>query len=985
MSRPAADFGPVRNVGVAADRLQAGLAPPIDAERYPTVKSPLVFVTSSMTGDERGLLDGSRRSLLKGLALGAVGTAGASVGWPHVAPHVRGTETEERSPQQAMNALVANEDVTHVASGGRWADASTWEEGEIPDHRARVHVPAETTVTLDHEDDTELMTVRVDGTLRTDPESAARLRLDTLVVTGSGTLELGTPDAPDVAGTTIRFRDDGPIDESWDPTRVSRGLLTMAGATVTAHGAEKAGFRPTKTGPQAGDESLTFAEAPTGWQAGDSLVVAGMNPASNEDEAVTVASVDGATVALESALESDHRPPAEDLSAYVANLDRTVRLESENDQAKRRGHVMLTSRDVDLANVGFYDLGRTEKARPFTDPLNGKPPEDVPPNPQARYACHFHRTGIDTTAEPRRVRGCVVHGSPGWGYVNHNSYVEIEDSVSYDVFGAGFVAEIGNEVGSFRNNFALRSTGSGGLPDNRQFHEDDEGSIDDFGHGGYGFWLQGPGVAVEDNVAAGHRHHGFVYWTRAKPDHEVDPERIDGVTDEIPTFPVENLDGQAYLEQSDELADGRVPSGNVKLRSFSGNTVFASGGGLDMSRHRFGDDPPEEGDHASVIEGFTAFNIGAFEPEWGGIRPPRSAGSQGGNNGISIRYSRHVSIEDVRLVGGRGDSRGIGINHNHAPSDVRVEGGEIEGWKVGVRSFPRGEAPIRDVDFDNEVDVQLTGGGTDHRWSVQSVPIEGASFANGGRASVYMGTELDEDLYGLFSPESVASLNGESLYFESQRPDFVPLPTRADVSDVDEDALSDLTDVKPGQLVGETNADLWDEFGLSVEGDVVPDDAGRVASVEGGYLGGASGSGGGSPGGQSPPGPLESVTTATGSLVEWGRLSQGKPLYVYDDPEFLAIPGKYANLPYLRFEGEDAHEERRSFTYLQFDAPMTLWVALDDEVSPGWLSRWQKTGDTLGTSDDTRAVYRTEVDAGTTILGDSGESHRMYTVFYRNR
>jgi len=103
------------------------------------------------------------------------------------------------------------------------------------------------------------------------------------------------------------------------------------------------------------------------------------------------------------------------------------------------------------------------------------------------------------------------------GYVNHNSYVEIEDSVSYDVFGAGFVAEVGNEVGSFRNNFALRSTGSGGLPDNRQFREDDEGSIDDFGHGGYGFWLQGPGVAVDDNVAAGHRHHGFVYWTRAKP------------------------------------------------------------------------------------------------------------------------------------------------------------------------------------------------------------------------------------------------------------------------------------------------------------------------------------------------------------------------------------------------------------------------------------------------------------------------------------
>jgi len=63
-----------------------------------------------------------------------------------------------------------------------------------------VHVPAETTVTLDHEDDTDLVTVRVDGTLRTDPESAARLRPDTLVVTGSGTLELGRPTHPTSRG-----------------------------------------------------------------------------------------------------------------------------------------------------------------------------------------------------------------------------------------------------------------------------------------------------------------------------------------------------------------------------------------------------------------------------------------------------------------------------------------------------------------------------------------------------------------------------------------------------------------------------------------------------------------------------------------------------------------------------------------------------------------------------------------------------------------
>lgn len=131
-----------------------------------------------MTGDDRGLVDGSRRALLKGLALGAVGTAGASLSWPHVAPHVRADESEDRGAQQAMNDLVATDDATHVASGGRWADGSSWEGGSAPEHRARVHVPSGTTVTLDHEDDVDIVTVRVDGTLGTTDDTRAVYRTE---------------------------------------------------------------------------------------------------------------------------------------------------------------------------------------------------------------------------------------------------------------------------------------------------------------------------------------------------------------------------------------------------------------------------------------------------------------------------------------------------------------------------------------------------------------------------------------------------------------------------------------------------------------------------------------------------------------------------------------------------------------------------------------------------------------------------------------
>lgn len=931
-----------------------------------------------MTGDDEGAVDGRRRTLLKGLALGAVGTAGAGAAWPHVKSRLGDEGGDRPSDHQAVENLVPREDVTHVASGGPWAEPGSWEEAEIPSSGARVHVPSGTTVTIGHEDDARLHTVRVDGTLRTDPETSTRLHVDTLVVGNEGLLQVGTADAPDVGGTDLTFIDRGPIDEEWDPTRVSRGLLATNGASVELHGAPRTSFLATADAPTAGDGSVTLVDAPTGWETGDEILLAGVNPERDEDELRTVTSVDGATVTFEEPLTYDHVPPAEDLSTYVANLERSVRLHSENLATKHRGHAMFMNLDVTVANVAFDALGRTDKARPVTDPLNGEPPADVAPNPQARYACHFHRVGIRTDRDPATVTGCVVRGSPGWGYVNHNSYVEVTDSVSYQAFGAGFVAEVGNEVGAFRRNLAVRSPGSGERPDSRQFREGEPGRIDDFGHGGHGFWLHGPGVAVEDNVAAGHRHHGFVYWTREKPDKAVDPDRIGSTRGTFPNFPLANLDGQAYLRDADVTEGGRVPSSYVAIRSFEGNTAFASGGGLHVNRHRRGDDPPDDGDYRSVVRDFTAFNVGSFETHWGSTRTARDSGAQGGDVGVSFRYSEHVRLENVRLLSGAGDGPGIGITHNGAPRDIGVVGGEITGWKVGMRAFFRGEAPVRDVAFDNDVDVQFIGGGTDRHWSIQRVPIENPTFAEGGRANLYLGTELDDDLYGLFSPEGVATLDGDQLYFDTQRPEFVPIPSQADVADVDDDALDRLTDVTPGNLVGKSNAELWEEFGISVGGSVRPNDAGSPPGIEGGSVAGGEDGG-------LPDHLFRRVTTATGSLFERGQLGQGEHLYVYEDEEFLAVPGAYAGLPYLRFESRDARTERTSFAYVELATPATLYVAVDAEEPPDWVGRWEDTGHTLGTTDNSRRVYRQQVDAGTTILGDAGESRNMYTVFAERR
>ncbi|WP_254763420.1 G8 domain-containing protein [Natrinema marinum] len=919
-----------------------------------------------------------RRTLLKGIGLGAVGTGAVGTGVLY-----RDRLGGEAAHAASAAALVSEDDVTHRATGGRWAAASTWEESDGPGDGANVQVPAETTVTVDHEDDARLRTIRVDGTLRFEPTAVAELAVDTIVVMSTGRLEIGSADEPVAGGAdggsaSITFIDRGPIDTDWDRDRLSRGLLALEGATVRMHGGETTSFTALAEPPRRGESTLRLAEPPAGWRSGDTLVVAGVNPDRNEDERVTVAGVDGTTVELEDSLEYDHVPPRTDLRTYVAHLERPIRLESGTEQIPRRGHVMFMTGDVDVRGVEFHELGRTDKSRPVTNPDNGVPPKGVEPNPKARYACHFHRNGTDTDGEPAVVAGCVARGSPGWGFVNHRSYVHFTNNVSHRVFGSGFVAEVGAETGRFAGNFALRSRGTGRLPDHRQFHEDSEGAIDDFGHGGYGFWFQGPAVAVEDNVAAGHRHFGFVYWTRAKPDASVPAGEIGGVIGNRANLPLEHVDGQPELKRSDRVDDGKVPSSFVAFRSFRNNTVFASGGGLDISRHQFGNHHDRVAEY-SVVEGFTAYNVGGLTSEWGSRYIPNRGGGQGGANGISIRYSANVVLRNVRLIAGDGDARGVGVNRNHAPINVRLESGEITGWTVGVRAPPRGTCPVRDVAFNNWLDIQ-TVDGMDRRWTPpQRIEIEGCSFADGGRGRVHLGTHLEEGPYALFRPDGAVTLEGERLYTAAQERSFEPYPTDADLAVVEpgEDALDDLTDAEPAALVGESNRALYEEYGISAGGELVPDSAGPDLDIVGGYRADASGDPR-----SDADGLVARVTSGRGSISQQGRLERGEPLYVYDESAYTTVPGKYAGLECVRPEREDHDGERRSFLGLTLRAPATVYVAYDAEVEPpAWLTDWTDTGDTLGTEDGLRRIYAREFDAGTAWLGGCPNTHRMYTPF----
>src|SRR5262249_41205996 len=131
----------------------------------------------------------------------------------------------------------------------------------------------------------------------------------------------------------------------------------------------------------------------------------------------------------------------------------------------RLGHVMfMHNDDVHIGYAGFYRLCRTDKSKPINDPVvqsdwTLKPGTGT--NPRARYAVHFHRTGTLNDGDPATVIGSAVVDSPGWGFVNHSSYVDMTDNVAFNVDGASFVTEVGDEIGGFYDNLAIGTTGTG--------------------------------------------------------------------------------------------------------------------------------------------------------------------------------------------------------------------------------------------------------------------------------------------------------------------------------------------------------------------------------------------------------------------------------------------------------------------------------------------------------------------------------------------
>jgi len=552
----------------------------------------------------------------------------------------------------ALFALVSRNEATNVAvKSGSWFDPATWADGHIPTAGAKVLIPEAISVNYDGESDTSLFTVRVDGKLLFAPDHDTRMVVDTLVVAKTGLLQIGSSDHPIQDGVTanIVIADNGPIDTSWDPLLLSRGIISHGATDI--HGQEKTSFLKLALDPVAGSSILFFNEdaAANGWKVGDKIVIAsthidpqlvnGSAPESEpQDEVRIIKAIHGSTVVLDEPLKYNHDAPQADLKGYVADYTRNVVIETQNSEdvpVSQRGHVMfMHSPAVDIEYAELVELGRTDKSIRSVD---AETATDITSdtNVKGRYALHLHETGVEPGTPEAIVKGNAVWGSPGWGIVQHDSNALVENNATFDTFGAAYVAESGNETGAWINNIAIQAQGIGAGP----WFDKDGSDVEafDLARTGIGFYFQGRMIKTTGNVAAD-VNEGFVYMVRGTEadilaDDLAQPEILHGLpSSEVAAAPIQN---------------------------FTNNEVFAAGYGLIVIKAN----PYQGHDVRSVIDGFKAWETGM---------------------GMNLQYTSHYTILDSQFVGPANAGNATGIEIGANTYDIVFDNDSFSNLKNGI-------------------------------------------------------------------------------------------------------------------------------------------------------------------------------------------------------------------------------------------------------------------------------------------------------------
>ena len=570
--------------------------------------------------------------------------------------------------REAVLNLVELSEITHTAiNDGNWANPSTWAGGRVPGEGAKVHIPEDVSVTYNSRSEASIFSVRVDGDLEFATNQNTRLVVDTLVVTDTGKLEIGNEDNPLDAqySADIIIADNGPIDTSYDPMLLSRGIVSLGEVKISGH--NPLTWSKVEEDPMAGDTTLELQGDFRDWQVGDTLVVAGthkqgwdtsdrnlntldeLDPSDyrgTEDEEVRIVAIDGNTITFEPPLQYDHDTPSDDLKTVVTNQSRNITISSEGGEdtpVHERGHVtILHNDDVDIRYVELTDLGRTDKSRDSVDieDLNpGQVRSDS--NIQGRDPLTIRDTGVADQQNQIDVIAVAVNGSPGWGIVQDNANANFAYNTVFEAFGAAFVSASGVDTGVWHRNVAISSQGIG--PGNRAAGEDLRAG--DYGRSGDGFFFVSRGVESTENIAA-NTTYGFTYNSR------------DSGEESQGAF-IGTLDNP-------EIANGRnfIQASEAPITDFRDNEAFGS----HVAFETFRNNSSQGNDLRNEIDAFTAWEV---------------------FTGIQTFYSSHYLVTDTRIIGtdtphaNSGVSQGIDLGNRAV--DWTLNGITLENFDVGAR------------------------------------------------------------------------------------------------------------------------------------------------------------------------------------------------------------------------------------------------------------------------------------------------------------
>ncbi|MDF3605840.1 G8 domain-containing protein [Paracoccus sp. DMF-8] len=540
----------------------------------------------------------------------------------------------------------------------------------VPERTPGSLIPQGVSVTYDGESNASLFTVRVDGELSFATDADTRMLVDTLVVAPSGRLEIGTEERPVEAGvrTEILIANNGNIDTARDPMLISRGVVSHG--SVEIHGAEKDAFHKVAAAPMAGQRVITLDENPDGWRVGDKIVVSGTHKQGwawdndqrrtvhheSQDEEVTITAINGNRITIDQPLRFNHDAPRDDLSAYVANMTRNITFASEDGDdtaVHHRGHVMFTHNDdVDVRYAAFDDLGRTDKSRDAWD-VDALSSVSAESNIKGRYSFHFHKTGTADLDDPAIAIGNTVSGSPGWGFVHHSSNADFTGNVAFDVFGAAFAAEDGDETGIWRGNMAIRSEGIswGDVPAKSGLDRHDNGRTGD------GFFFAGRLVETAENVAI-NTTHGYVWMHRSAP-----------------TGPL----GSTLDHPEVAYGQNRLTPDDAPIQGFRDNEAFGTEVGLMVIKGN----AAQGHDVRSILDGFLNWET---------------------RKGVDISYTSHYTLKDFDLLATNRTgffAPDTGFYFGTNAFDIAVNGLKIDGFNHGV-NMAQGYTyaiPDRDVGF----------------------------------------------------------------------------------------------------------------------------------------------------------------------------------------------------------------------------------------------------------------------------------------------